>query len=243
MNEKIGKNDYKAILMRELEHMGFFKWALKQRLHEPYEAGDINRFVKNSLRQKDTNMTPDITKEIRYLLATAYAPKNRMTDMISEIYTFLPGRKGRKTADRYPDYLDEIKRVDSKYISELLHIALLKKEQMRRKIRIANSEDEEQKKEDKKQLAVYSQRVHQVNRKDLLVLLQYAFCKNLMCEIEENKRVYDAGQARKEFVEYADDVLEKCGMRVVNESYMFDALIMAGFEEKEILLFSEVLEQ
>ena len=64
-----------------------------------------------------------MVKEIRYLLVAAYASKDRMTDLISEIYTFSSGKtakKGRKGAGQYPEIIAEIKRVDSKYISETL---------------------------------------------------------------------------------------------------------------------------
>ena len=193
------RRDIKSILMRELEPTGFFQWAKQQNINEPYEAQDIERFVKNKSRQKDTNMTADIVKEVRYLLAAAYAPKDRMTDLISEIYTFSSGRKGRKGVGEYPEIIDEIKRVDSKYISELLHIATLKEEQMKRKMHIASIEDEEEQREEKKKLAVYSQRVHQVQRSDLLILIQYVFYKSVMTDIEERKYYYNRETAKNDF--------------------------------------------
>ena len=239
---KYVRRDIKSILMRELEPTGFFQWAKQQNINEPYEAQDIERFVKNKSRQKDTNMTADIVKEVRYLLAAAYAPKDRMTDLISEIYTFSSGRKGRKGVGEYPEIIDEIKRVDSKYISELLHIATLKEEQMKRKMHIASIEDEEEQREEKKKLAVYSQRVHQVQRCDLLILIQYVFYKSVMTDIEERKYYYNRETAKNDFCEYANGILETCGMRLLNESYLFDALVFACFGEKDMYLFSEILE-
>lgn len=239
------RRDIKSILMRELEPTGFFQWAKRHNINEPYEAQDIERFVKNKSRQKCTSMTADIVKEIRYLLAGAYASKDRMTDLISEIYTFSSGKtakKGRKGAGQCPEIIAEIKRVDSKYISELLHIAVLKEEQMKRKIHIAGIEDEEEKKEEKKKLAAYSQRIHQVQRNDLLILIQYVFYKRVMTDIEDRKYQYNRERAKEDFCEYANGILETCGMRLLNESYLFDAMVFACFGEKDMYLFSEILE-
>ena len=113
---------------------------------------------------------------------------------------------------------------------------------MKRKMHIANIEDEEEQREEKKKLAVYSQRVHQVQRSDLLILIQYVFYKSVMTDIEERKYYYNRETAKNDFCEYANGILETCGMRLLNESYLFDALVFACFGEKDMYLFSEILE-
>jgi len=239
------RNDIRAILMRELEPTGFFQWANQHNIGEPFGAQDIERFIKNKSRQKDSSMSAETTKELRYLLAVAYASKDRITDLIAEIYTFQTEKNNRNLI-KFPDVMEEVKRVDSKYISELLHIAFLKEEQMKMKIYIANIENEEAKMEEKKKLAIYSQRVHQVQRNDLLILIQYIFYNSYMTETTDNagkKKTYVKEEAMHEFCEYANGILETCGMRLMNESYLFDAMLFACFGKKEMYLFSELLEE
>ena len=102
--------------------------------------------------------------------------------------------------------------------------------------------DENEKKEEKKKLAVYSQRVHQVQRNDLLILIQYIFYKNYMSESNENKKQYEKKEMMHDFCEYANGILETCGMRLIKGTYMFDAMLLACFGDNDMYLFSEILE-
>jgi len=236
------RKEAKDSLLRELEPLGFFQWARQQNIAETFDAHDIERFIRNKLRQKDTNITEKLAEGLRKSLAEAYASKDRIKDLISEIYATFNEYIDEKNGDKIPEIMDEIKRVDSKYISELLHIAFLKEEQMKRKIEIANIEDENEKKEERKKLAVYSQRVHQVQRNDLLILIQYIFYKNSISDVEQNGKQYVKETALHEFCEYANKFLKACGMRLMNEAYMFDAMLFACFGESDMYLFAEILE-
>ena len=74
---------------------------------------------------------------------------------------------------------------------------------------------------------------------DLLILAQYI----IYAKYENNSYVScDYRPAREEFRVYADSIMELCGMRKLDDSYMLDYVMLSCFSEEEIYLFSEIIE-
>lgn len=241
----IFRSETQAVLVRALQKEGFFEWLRANDMGENYTNVEIERFVKNKLRSRKEPITPQSAKEIRDMVTIVYASHDRISDLVVEIYSTMPGRKKNNGNFMIYNALEDqnqIKRVDNKYISELLNIAILKEKQMVLQMEIAKESNEQLRKEMQKELKKMKQRVHLIQRSDLLVLTQYIVYQKMVEEIGQDK-VYHAESARKEFREYADRILEVCGMRKFDESYMLDFVLLSCFDQEEMYLFGDVIEE
>lgn len=237
------RKDVQEALARELKENGYYEWQTPRDNEGTDNVHEIERFVKNKLRLRNTPMTAEAAKEIRKLMAIAYAPQDRMSDLVSELYSTMPGRKRlRREYGVYDALGREIKRVDQKYVSELLNMAVLKEKELRLRKELASETDETARAQKEKELKKFHQRVHLIGRSDLLVLVQYIVYRR----VEEYGIVYDKSYSQKdaqeEFRKCADGILEMCGMRRIDENYMLDHVMMACFGEEEMYLFSEAVE-
>ena len=114
------RKDVMESLAQELQAAGFMEWREQKGQKGVYGGTEIERFVKNHLRTIRNPLSPDKAKEIRRLASVAYAPQDRISDLVLELYSTMPGRN--KHQDKYALYNalgGEIHRVDKKYISEL----------------------------------------------------------------------------------------------------------------------------
>ncbi len=237
------RKDVKEALARALDEAGFFEWQNEHGNKNVNNDQEIERFVKNRLRSKKKCISPEDAREIRKLASMAYAPQDRMSDLILEIYSTMPGRD--KHQERYALYNalgGELKRVDRKYISELLNMAVLKEKQMILQMELAAETDEKQRQKKEKELKKFRQRVHLIGRSDLLVLAQYIIYRHLEEYSLLYDKTYNQKEAQEEFREYADGILEMCGMRKIDQNYMLDHVLMECFAEEDMYLFSEVIE-
>lgn len=237
------RKDVKEALARALDEAGFFEWQRENGIKNAYNDQEIERFVKNRLRSRKAAISQEEAREIRKLASMAYAPQDRMSDLVLEIYSTMPGRD--KHQERYVIYNalgGELKRVDRKYISELLNMAVLKEKQMVMQMELAAETDEKERRKKEKELKKFRQRIHLIGRSDLLVLAQYIIYRRL----EEYSLLYDKTysqmEAQKAFREYADGILEMCGMRKIDRNYLLDHVLLECFAKEEMYLFSEVIE-
>lgn len=93
-----------------------------------------------------------------------------------------------------------------------------------------------------KELKKFKQRIHMIQRSDLLVLVQYVIYRRMIEISELYDQPYNFKVARYEFCELADGILEMCGMRAVDDSYMLDHVLLSCFAEDDMYLFLEVIE-
>ena len=93
-----------------------------------------------------------------------------------------------------------------------------------------------------KRRTVQGQRVRNIRRSDLLILLQYISQKKYFDRISEHDRGYSGEDAREEFIELANTVLESCGMRPIDPRYRLDYILLSCFEKDEVFLFAEIFE-
>lgn len=137
------RKDVMESLAQELQAAGFMEWREQKGQKGVYGGTEIERFVKNRLRTIRNPLSPDKAKEIRRLASVAYAPQDRISDLVLELYSTMPGRN--KHQDKYALYNalgGEIHRVDKKYISELLNSAVLREKQMILQMELAAETDE-----------------------------------------------------------------------------------------------------
>lgn len=237
------RKDVKEALARVLDEAGFFEWQNEHGNKNINNDQEIERFVKNRLRSKKEYISQEDAREIRKLAAMAYASQERMSDLILEIYSTMPGRdKHQKKYALYNALGGELKRVDRKYISELLNMAVLKEKQMILQMELAAETDEKQRQKKENELKKFRQRVHLIGRSDLLVLAQYIIYRRLEEYSLLYDKTYNQKEAQEEFREYADGILEMCGMRKIDQNYMLDHVLLECFAKEDMYLFSEVIE-
>ena len=237
------RKDVMESLAQELQAAGFMEWREQKGQKGVYGGTEIERFVKNRLRTIRNPLSPDKAKEIRRLASVAYAPQDRISDLVLELYSTMPGRN--KHQDKYALYNalgGEIHRVDKKYISELLNSAVLREKQMILQMELAAETDEAARRTKEKELKKFKQRIHLVQRSDLLVLAQYIIYRRMEEISMLYEKSYSAQTAKDEFCELADGMLELCGMRRVDDRYMLDHVLLSCFAEEDIYMFLEIIE-
>lgn len=89
----------------------------------------------------------------------------------------------------------------------------------------------------------HKRRLVQIDRSDLLPFVQCVALQRYMESIQYETSQYDFCEARKQFVELADQTLAACNMARFSEEYELDALLLAGFQENECYLYGEMLEE
>ena len=238
------RKDVREVLAGMLRQVGFYDWLSETKHISLYDETDIQRFLKNRLRSRTAPMNRQEAQEIRSLTAVVYSDHDRICDLIAELYSTMPGWE--KNNGKYPIYnaLDkDVKKVDRKYVSELMNIASLKEKQMILQMEIAREKDERAKRNKEKALNKFKQRIHLIQRSDILVLAQYIIYKKTMDELNVPDKLYNAETAKQEFCEYTNGILEMCGMRKIDETYMLDRVLLACFGDEDMYLFIEVVEE
>lgn len=237
---RIFRENMRQSLVVLLKEVGFFSWVAKKQGEQKYDENDIERFVKNRLRSSSHALDSNKAKEIRNLVSIVYASHDRICDLIQGVYTKMPAwRQGGTQRRVYHTLRNHMQRIDEKYLSELLNMALHKERQMRLQMLLAQEDNEQKRNELQKQLRKNKGRLHMIQRSDLLILAQYI----IYAKYENNSYVScDYRPAREEFRVYADSIMELCGMRKLDDSYMLDYVMLSCFSEEEIYLFSEIIE-
>ena len=239
------REEVKKSLVMELKKVGFYEWLDESRREEELVSQDIQRFVKNRCRSKVNPLSKSCARDIREMTAKVFADRDRLCDLVTGVYSTVPLRfQGRnKRGKMYKELEGEIRTVDSKYVSELLNVAVLKEQQMERYIKLAQEKEPEKQKKLQQEIRRSGQRVRVVQRSDLLILAQYIIYKEAAEQESLEDYEYDARRVKDKFIHYANGILDSCGMRRVDPEYMLDYLLLSCFDEKEMYLFSEVLEE
>lgn len=266
------REEVREILFLELKETDFFAWAGKQQIPEADYGQAIRQYIKNGERRRDPILPKEKWREMKRLLVMAYSSKNRVSDLLTELYSPMTlNRDGRKK-ETAQMLRREIGTVNAKYVSELLGVSLHKKNQMdlnRAVTQLRQMSDDavcpdwilalmsggkngkqahakvsvkDAKKCLEKRRTVQGQRVRNIRRSDLLILLQYISQKKYFDRISEHDRGYSGEDAREEFIELANTVLESCGMRPIDPRYRLDYILLSCFEKDEVFLFAEIFE-
>ena len=98
----------------------------------------IRNQVTNLLYHGKIVTTEAKAKEIRNLVSIVYASHDRICDLIQGVYTKMPAwRQGGTQRRVYHTLRNHMQRIDEKYLSELLNMALHKERQMRLQMLLA----------------------------------------------------------------------------------------------------------
>lgn len=81
-----------------------------------------------------------------------------------------------------------------------------------------------------------------ISRNDILPLAHYIAQHRYLEELNRKNDVYNAEQAKREFIILANKVLEQCQMAPIDENYELDAVLLTCFQPDEMYSFSEILD-
>lgn len=260
-------------LLRELKETDFYTWAKEHHIREEDYGEAIRRYVKNVQRRKDPDIPEEKLAEIKRLLVMGYSSRNRITDLLTEIYAPMNFKNCGIDPDLCAAMEKEIGTVNAPYLSELLGMSLHKEKMIqlnRAMAELALLPDEEvcpawiqkllpQRKNQtslspqatcrevrdylQRQRSLQGQRIRNIKRSDLLILLQYVCQKKYYEELLDENREYSKIEAKEEFVEAANTIMDACGMRRIDPAYRLDYILLSCFEEEEIFLFAEIFEE
>lgn len=237
--------EVKESLRRTLSlNTDFFDWCSEQGIPEEEQDNAIPRYVKNRKRAKHRSLDEKWQNEIRSLYVLAYSSQDRFCDLLTALGT-------KPEEEEKTEGWEDIGLKSKKYISELLSVSLQKKKEMdlrRQLLRLKKQEEagepvSNERRKVRRELTMQTQRVHTVTRSDLLLLMQYVSGERYKKEIEENGSEFDPEEAKRQFVEFSNTVLDGCGMRTLDERYRLDANLLACFEGEDVKLLAEKLEE
>ena len=264
------REEVKEMLLFELEETDFFRWAKENEISEEEYGSAIRRYLKNIQRRKDCHLSKEKLQEMKRLLVMGYSSKNRVCDLLAELYAPMDIKHCGIDQEMTKVLQKEVGNVSAKYVSELLGMSLHKEKMMQMNramtelkylpgtelcpkwIRerffpeeafVAVQTVTEAERILKKYQAQQQQRVRNIQRSDLLILIQYIFQKKYMEQMIEDCAEYSGEDAKLEFAQTANTVLESCGMRGLDVQYRLDYSLLSCFEEDEVVLFAELFER
>ncbi len=249
LHEAMGifRDNTSKCLRDELEELGYFKAGY------PFEANPMRQYIKNLLRGKSTRITKEKANEIRYYINIVFANRDRINDVLREIYLFGDKLSSMNKHQIYDRMKGEIPSISAKYISEVLNTANIKKNLIEDKLMLSKERLEKTDSktmqapngriltDEDKELHKKEQRIHNIRRADILIPLQYVVINHYMNGMEEGETV-DKEKLKGAFIKKANEVLSLCNMGEINTHYGLDICILATFEINDPFIFSELLE-
>ncbi len=88
----------------------------------------------------------------------------------------------------------------------------------------------------------HKRRCIQVGREDLLPFVLYITQNRYLTDIDFMMEEYDAEEAKRQFLELADQTMTACNMMKISGKYELDAALLASFQEDDMYSFAEILE-
>lgn len=251
---EIRREDAKKMLELKLSETGYKKWIAEHPKKGESESSSIMRYLRYDKIRKE----PEVSPESRDMILTdywiAYSSKDKNKDLLEELYGVdkekLPGLRKRIASKN--DILGiNIKLMTDKYLSDLLRISILSEREIRLRSAVCRLETVDKKAEVPKEylamldgkrpknageavklmnesLSELSGRKHVIGRNDLLPLIHYIVLKT-----EPN---------RDFFISYANQLLKKCDMPLINEGYALDRILVNSFCTEDYYSFAEILE-
>ena len=157
---------------------------------------------------------------------------NSNTELLAEMYTDL---KQRMKLDNKRRVHSEVRLMDDKYLSDLLNVGV-QKEKLMKLIVTPNLENRD------KLIKEQQRRCSLITRQDILPLILCLSQKRYARRMESEN--YDAKKAKKEFIDFANHILNACKMAPVEEEkYELDGVLCGCFQKDEMYSLADVLEQ
>ena len=267
---KYFREEVREMLLFELKETDFFTWAKENSIEEADYGPAIRRYLKNLERRKKTMVSEAKIREMKRLLVMGYSSKNRVCDLLTELYAPMDIKHCGIDGEVAKVLQKEVGNINAKYVSELLGMALHREKMMqlnramtelkylpeaeacpawiqeqffKEESRVAVQTVSEAEHLLRRQQVQQEQRVRNIQRADLLILIQYIFQKKYMDRMSEEEMYYSGEEARSDFVKTANTILDSCGMRPIDPAYRMDYILLSCFEDEEVFLFAEIFEK
>lgn len=246
-------NDY-------LAETGYEMWRRKNLRYNEEAKDTIKRYIKR-LKKDRTKKTDDIVNNINEMYKIVYGDSGANTRLLSEVYDT------KHNNNSYPDWL---RRVDAKYLSDLLNVAGHKERQLRTRqalkelSELSDSEacpdwiacNVESYSKGKcvpvtagdarewleEDSAEHRRRCHIVERNDLLPLILYISQNKHLQVIHSDYEQYDCQVAKSEFIRIANATLTACNMETLSDRYQLDVALLCCFQNDEMFSFPDLLD-
>lgn len=261
------RSDVKKQLELLLSETGYPTWREKKKVISEKSEGElIKRYLAGSIRTKKTKISADLRKNILELTNIVYSETGYNTLLLSELFTVLE-ENSRETKELLPDH--PIKKMSGKYVSDLFNIPYWNERMINVRYEIRELEnkkpDEACPPELVQQIQEYSKgkavvetveeagnwlmdyerknerRRLLAGRNDLLPLIFYVAQRIYLYEIGEDMTKYNRELARKIFCNMADAVMLACNMDTLHEEYLFDAILLACYQEDRMYSYADIL--
>ena len=235
IREKV-KEDMHGLLV----DTGFLAWAREKQVREEQYKEMISRYAKNELRHAGiSEERKKELNELRYFASIVYSTHSYMKHVLVELCRQVADGTEVDSDFEFVELRKELKKMNAAYVSNLLAVAAQKEENLRLRVQSRRSTGEEREKIDRK-IVHQEQRIKQVQRKDLLIPAQYI---SQFRYIKQHGDTYDREEAQKEFLDFANPIMETCGMRPINPEYELDYILLQCYGERDMGLFAEVFEE
>lgn len=261
------RRDVKNRLDLLLSETGYESWH-KKRFHNlsGNELDQIRKYVKWNEKSKSKEMSEHLGKNILELAKLVYSENGQNTKLMSEL--FAAGEIQASSLKGLPE--DIVKVMTSKHLSDLFHIPEQNeiKVHTRQAIRELEgySENEDCPDYIREMICQYSRdhvRIRSagealewlkkfdrerkrrrliVKRGDLLPMILYVSQQKYMYCNTETGGQYRQEDAKKVFLDLANATLIACNMPPLDETYMYDMILLACFQENEMYGYGDVLE-
>lgn len=256
------RKDWKVILEKDLESTGYEKWKHKRGKHRKQSEGErIRKYV-----YQDKTLTMKTRKDILDMVSFVYFEEENNVRLLSEIFSnrciaSLPNTCLRGMTKKHLSDLLNIARQKERDIRltaircELLQLQEKGEkrcpEAIHKQIGTCIEKNSLSGEEMVSELLAYisqymyeqKRRLVQIERADILPLIQYVAWYRYEESMNESGRKYVAKEARQQFVQLADQILAACNMAPISEKYELDSLLLLGFQKEDCYLYSEMAEQ
>lgn len=231
------KEDAERQLERLLSETGFLRWEEKWHMSKKNRGRNVPKYLHSALGKKTERISEDLAKTIEELLQMTKLSEDSNTELLAELYTNIQ-QQFRKTNTRRRR--SEIRLMDDKYLSDILNVGTQKEKLMKLVIQEIRGHERDAQRESL--IREQKRRCRLLDRQDILPLILCVSQKRYLRKYGNEK--YDAGRAKKQFEDLANQILVSCRMVTLDEErYELDALLCSCFEEEEMCSLSDALEK
>lgn len=164
--------------------------------------------------------------------------------MLRELYAAILIPQEERDSGRSIVFQKQLKNMPSEfhfmtddYVSKLLTVSKQKECLFRLSSEYAKTRDKKWSIKIKSQ----KQRCRQVQRSDILPMIQWVAVHRYLEENEKQDGEYDQQEAKEMFEQMAEEALQKCDMAPLNPRYRLDFVLLSCFGDTEMSYLSEIL--
>lgn len=231
-------------LVRALEQTDFKEWSAEHGYKTPdYDRGVV-QYLKNKKRRKDPGIDQNSLRSIQRDHLLYYSKMEKNLVMLRELYAAILIPQEERDSGRSIVFQKQLKNMPSEfhfmtddYVSKLLTVSKQKECLFRLSSEYAKTRDKKWSIKIKSQ----KQRCRQVQRSDILPMIQWVAVHRYLEENEKQDGEYDQQEAKEMFEQMAEEALQKCDMAPLNPRYRLDFVLLSCFGDTEMSYLSEIL--